>query len=154
MYFPEVKELKDTVICDSQIVYDSVTNLIVNTFKFGQVGKEASERFRETGRFSIKDIEKATRRFSGDYMPLNKLVTLLEHLNIISSITLQDNQQSQVATSTQNSDMMYFMPCVLQSFSHQQIKDSGGKTTEKRRQLLQFSFNTPVALYLLGSFLH
>ena len=58
MYFPKLEELKDTVICDTQIVYDSATNLIVNTFRFGQVSMAASERFRETGQFSLEDIRK------------------------------------------------------------------------------------------------
>lgn len=44
MYFPHVPELKDMVICDTQVVYDSATNLILNTFKFGPVGKAASGR--------------------------------------------------------------------------------------------------------------
>ena len=87
MYFPELEELKDTVICDTQVVYDSATNLIVNTFKFGLVGMAASERFRETGQFSLEDIRGATENVSGDYIPLQKLVKLLEHLNIIVPIT-------------------------------------------------------------------
>ena len=131
MYFPDMAELRDTVICDMQIVYDSVTNLIVNTFKFGRVSKVASERFRETGQFSLKDIEKATRKSSGDYIPLKKLVKLLEHLNIIAPIALQDGQQSQVATSTQNSDTTYFMPCVLQSLSREEIKEWWESNTTK-----------------------
>ena len=54
MYFPNLPELKDTVICDNQIIYDSATNLIVNTFKFRSVGKAASGRFRKTGQFFSK----------------------------------------------------------------------------------------------------
>ncbi len=135
MHFPEVEELKDIVICDSQIVYDSVTNLIVNTFKFRQVSKAASQRFKETGQFSLKEIERVTCKFSGDHIPLKKLVKLLEHLNIISPIALHDSQQSHVATSTQNSDMMYFMPCVLQSFSREQIEDWWEESMMKKTSL-------------------
>ena len=59
MHFPDVPELYDTVICDVQIVFDSVTNMIVNTFKFGKVKKAAQEIFKETGQFSLEDIRKA-----------------------------------------------------------------------------------------------
>ena len=45
MYFPNLPELQDTIISDVQIVYDSVSNLIVNTFKFDKVEKATSERF-------------------------------------------------------------------------------------------------------------
>jgi hypothetical protein len=111
MYFPDVPELQDTVICDIQVVYDSVTNLVVNTFKFGSVSKEASERFQLAGQFSWEDIRKATIRVSGDYIPLKKLVKLLEHLNIITPIN----------EPTRRLGQMYFMPCVLQSATHEEL---------------------------------
>ena len=82
MYFPDLPELKDTVICNNQVVYDSATNLIVNTFKFSSVGKAASERFRKTGQFSLEDIKEATASISQNFIPLEKLVKLLEHINI------------------------------------------------------------------------
>ena len=114
MYFPKLKELKDTVICDTQVVYDSTTNLIVNTFKFKSVGKAASEKFRETGQFSLEDIKEATAQVSGDYIPLLKLVKLLEHLNIIAIITPS-------LTSSKSSEVSYFMPCVLQNVTHEEL---------------------------------
>ena len=114
MYFPNLAELKDTVICDTQVVYDSATNLIVDTFRFVKVGKAASERFRKTGQFSLEDIGKATASVSGDYIPLVKLVKLLEHLNIIAPITPTESTSSR-SSSTQSSKVAYFMPCVLQN---------------------------------------
>ena len=113
MYFPKLKELKDTVICDTQVVYDSATNLIVNTFKFESVGKAASERFRETGQFSLEDIREVTAQVSGDYISLLKLVKLLEHLNIIALITC--------TPSSTSSEVSYFMPCVLQNVTHEEL---------------------------------
>ena len=120
MYFPDLTELKDTVICDTQIIYDSVTNLIINTFKFGSVSKWASERFRETGQFSLEDIRGATSNISGDYIPLNQLVKLLEHLNIIAPIVQDDSHLSQTK-AIQNSKVTYFMPCVLQNASCEEL---------------------------------
>ena len=118
MYFPKLEELKDTVICDTQVVYDSATNLIVDTFRFGSgVGVAASEKFRETGQFSLNDICKAV---SGDYIPLLKLVKLLEHLNIIAPITPPKLSSSQ-ASSTQSSEVSYFMPCVLQNATREEL---------------------------------
>ena len=64
MYFPMLAELKDTVICDTQVMYDSATNLIIDTFRFGSgVGRAASKKFRETGQFSLNHICKATACF-------------------------------------------------------------------------------------------
>ena len=121
MYFPKLAELKDTVICDTQIVYDSATNLIIDTFRFGSgVGVAASEKFRETGQFSLNDICKATASVSGDYIPLLKLVKLLEHLNIIAPITPPKSSVSQTS-STDSCEVSYFMPCVLQNAKREEL---------------------------------
>lgn len=118
MYFPDLEELKDIVICDTQVVYDSTTNLIVNTFKFGRVGKAASERFRKTGQFSLEDIRGATESVSGDFIPIQKLVKLLEHLNIIAPIVQSNPSPS---ASPQKPEVSYFMPCVLQNSTHDEL---------------------------------
>ena len=127
MYFPNLAELKDTVICDTQVVYDSATNLIVDTFRFVKVGKAASERFRKTGQFSLEEIGKATASVSGDYIPLVKLVKLLEHLNIIAPITPTESTSSR-SSSTQSPKVAYFMPCVLQNAVREEL-DKWWETT-------------------------
>lgn len=121
MYYPDVAGLSDTVICDVQVVYDSVTSLIVNTFKLGSVltTEDASERFRKTGQFSLRDIEEGTVRISGDYVPLPTLVTLLAHLNIIARISDRDRDRSESACL--GNEEVYFMPCVLQSKTRQEL---------------------------------
>ena len=112
MYFPNLPELNDTVICNIQIVFDSVTNLIIKAFKFGQMGVSASEKFMKTGQFSLKDI----KSISGDYIPLDQLVKLLEHLNIIAPIIQSDPSPSQ-------SSKVYLMPCVLENVSSEEMRD-------------------------------
>ena len=114
MYFPDMPELKDTVICDIQIVYDSVTNLIVNTFRFGPVSKANAEKFRETGQFSLEDIRGATASISGDYIPLDQLVKLLEYLNIIAPLAH--------SCSDKNQKVVYFMPCILQNAQNKDLQ--------------------------------
>ncbi len=124
MYFPKLKELKDTVICDTQVVYDSATNLIINTFKFGQVDQAVLEWFRETGQFSLEDIKRSTENVSGDYIPLPKLVKLLEHLNIIAPIVQSNPTPSRTTFSPISpQDKSYFMPCVLQNVPHQELDE-------------------------------
>ena len=120
MYFPDLPELENTVICDTQIIYDSVTSLIIDTFKLGSVSKWASETFRETGQFSLEDIRGATSKVSGDYIPLNQLVKLLEHLNIIAPI-VKDNSNPSQTNTIQSSKVTYFMPCVLQNASSEEL---------------------------------
>ena len=121
MHFPELPELSDSVICDLQIVYDSVTHLIVNTYKFGHVSKAASEKFRKTGQFSLQEIREAISDTSGDYIPLEKLVQLLEHLNIIAAVPQSATEASSV-TFVQSSKVVYFMPCVLPNAPSAELK--------------------------------
>ena len=121
MYFPNLPELKDTVICDNQVIYDSATSIIVKSFQFGpdSVGKAASDWFSKTGQFSLEDIRKATASISGDYIPLEKLVKLLEHLNILASLVR--SHLTAIASCTQSSKQVHFMPCVLQNTTHEEL---------------------------------
>ena len=110
LYYPEVEALKGTVICDIQVVFDSATNLIRNTFTFDKVGKSFSKKFREKAQFSLGDVVKATSGHTDALIPLESLVKLLEYLGILTAIP---------PTSTPSADVdgepTYFIPCVLKS---------------------------------------
>ena len=45
MYFPDVDLLQDLVILNSQVVYDSVTELILRAMSFDNVGQARAEKF-------------------------------------------------------------------------------------------------------------
>ena len=125
MHFPDLPELCDSVICDTQIVYDSVTHLIVNTYKFDNVSVAAFEKFRDTGQFSLQDIKRAVGKDGTleDYIPLNKLVQLLEYLNIIVPVS-QSSSDSSPSIGASPSKEVYFMPCVLQNAPSAELKVS------------------------------
>ena len=126
MHFPDLPELCDSVICDLQIVYDSVTHLIVNTYKCGHVNRAASEAFQQTGQFSLQDIREAVVDTSGDFIPLVKLVELLKHLNIIAQIPQTVSDSSAVM-----SGVVYFMPCVLPNAPSAELKVSHKSNSSK-----------------------
>lgn len=70
LYYPDV--LKDTLICDIQVVFDSATNLIRNTFT-DRVSERAYQNFKERAQFSLEDLKKATSDYTDDLIPLEKL---------------------------------------------------------------------------------
>ena len=115
MHFPEAEEIKDIVICDPQIVFDSVTDLILNSFTFQHVGKLACENFKIIGQFSFKDIQRIARNSKSDHLPLPKLVKLLEHLNIIAPI------RPEYHSSCPQSDEVFFMPAVLKHATEEEL---------------------------------
>ena len=113
MYFPHVPLLEDLVILDSQVVYDSVTFLVLRAMSFDNVNQACSEKFRKTGQFVLKDLITAMGRVSGDFIPPIRLIALLKFLHIIAPIPGADN----LTTCRENQEEVYLMPCVLRTAS-------------------------------------
>ena len=119
MYFPKVPGLEELVIIDIQVVYDSVTNIILRAMSFDKVGQAIAERFRRTGQFVLKDLIAATACVSGDLIQPLKLVALLESLHIIARIPA-----SKVPSSSSEIEhgVVYIMPCVLHNASKDELE--------------------------------
>ena len=115
MYFPDVHLLQDLVILDSQVVYDSVTELILRAMSFDNVGQARAEKFRETGQFVLEDLVAATGHVSGgDLIPPEKLIALLEFLHIIAPIV-------SASSIKKKQELGYLMPCVLPIASKEKL---------------------------------
>ena len=118
MYFPDIPLLADLVILDSQVVYDSVTFLILRAMSFDSVGQANAEKFRETSQFVMTDLITATSDVSGDIIPLEKLVALLEFLHMVAPIPpVQDSASSR----DEEQEGVYLMPCVLHTASKENL---------------------------------
>ena len=136
MHYPDVEELKDVVICDPQIVFDSVTELVLNTFEFRDVPKLACDKFKKAGQFSFNDIQKLSKKLKSGILPLPQLVKLLEHRNIIARISspdssaeesgapLSETPQSASRVPVCNESVVYFMPAVLPSAQESELNVS------------------------------
>ena len=119
MYFPNVPLLEDLVILDCQVVYDSVTFLILRAMSFDNVGQVCSEKFGKTGQFVLKDLVAALDRVSGgDLIPPKKLIALLKFLHIIAPIS---GDQLACSSAKEEQDVVYLMPCVLRTASKHQL---------------------------------
>ena len=117
MYFPDIPLLADLVILDSQVVYDSVTFLILEAMSFDSVGQARAEKFRETGRFVMKDLV-ATNAVSGDIITPEKLVALLQFLHMVAPIVpFLDS----VSSTDEEEERVYLMPCVLRTASKEKL---------------------------------
>ena len=122
MHFPDIEEIKDIVICDPQVIFDSVTDLILNSFKLKRVNKSACDKFKEAGQFSFKDIQRIARNLKSDSLPLPKLVKLLEYLNIIAPIKPVDSPLILGQSSAyQEENVVYFMPAVLKHAKEEEL---------------------------------
>ena len=106
-YFPH-EELKDIVIVDPQILFEKVTELIVETFTFENFTNQSNrEAFEDTGIFNLSDFTKISSR-TGQKLTPTLFATILEYLRI-------------AAQFQQGGETKYFLPCVL---THAQEKKS------------------------------
>ena len=128
MYFPDVPELKDLVIIDTQVVYDSVTILILRAMNFDKVGHKEAHELKNTGKFMLSSIIAATSEISGDYVPTHKLVALLEYLHIIARISAHQHSPSLASSSEEH--MTYIMPCVLKNATKEELDSFSKKPHE------------------------
>ncbi len=115
MYFPSVPGLKDLVIIDIQVIYDSITGVILKAMSFDSVGQGTAKTFRKTGCFIMKDLISATADISGDLIPPEQLVALLAYLHIIAEIVWVEDIHSVLEENE------YIMPCVLENTSAKEL---------------------------------
>ncbi len=110
MHFHNVPALEDIVITNTQAVFKRLTVLIEAAHKpFKEVDKAARERFQMSGTFSVDKF----KVLGDDILPLEKLVLILSHLNIIAPV----QQPSGISGD------VYFMPCVLQNASDKELEE-------------------------------
>ncbi|XP_064389835.1 uncharacterized protein LOC135337779 isoform X2 [Halichondria panicea] len=113
MYFPHHENLKKIVICDPQVVFSTISELIFNIYDHNklQVSEAQYDRFVETGCFSPQDITLISDREilvnaeNKELLPINKLVDLLQYLNIAAKVPVSSGKEK----------VLYFLPAVLQT---------------------------------------
>ena len=102
-YFKNVPKLHNVVITDPQLLFDIVTDLIVNTFIFKKGIRRRSEydKFRLSGRFTKHHLENC-EAVKEKLLSVEQVIAVLEHLVIIAPVGLNESNEQE-----------YFLPCVL-----------------------------------------
>ena len=78
-----VEELNGLVVIDPQILFDTITKLIVETFTSGHAKVNEIEEFQKRGILSMKVMERISKkRHSDSQLPFKWLLNLLNHLRI------------------------------------------------------------------------
>ena len=98
-YYHDVEELREYVIKDLRYLFNMIIDLLVATFTFDRTNPSLCELFARKGIFPLDAFEKLAR--STESLPPSRLVTLLQHLNIVALLK-KDGASSE-----------YFIPCVL-----------------------------------------
>ncbi len=132
-FYKEVKELEDVVICDVKVIFDSITNLVKNSFSFDSAGKAVADHFKETAQFSQDSLDIASSGQTDSLLPLPKLVKLLEYLNILTTLTSSVKK----ASHGHDKDRIYFMPCLLRSAKASELQVHHG-SSDPASLMIQF----------------
>ena len=130
MYFPSIPELKNLIIIDIQVVYDSVTILILRAMSFEESRHKDAEEFKTTGKFMLSRIIAVTSKISGDFIPIHKLLALLEFLHILARISVHHQDQTPLLSSSSEDELTYIMPCVLNTATREELDSISNKPHE------------------------
>ena len=98
-HYQQIPELRDTVITKPQILFQIVTDLLVSTFPFG--GSKVNREFRETGRFTRRELQEIGN-IDSTGLTVKQVIALLRYLHIIASLKINSRGNE-----------CYFLPCAL-----------------------------------------
>ena len=113
MHYPEVESVKDVVICDPQVIFDSISELVIDTFCVANRAIPPSVRneFESKGFFTLKHIETTTQRKRKSYLTPKQLVDLLKHLGILAEVQPEQSEES----------TKFIIPAVLKNASEDDL---------------------------------
>ena len=145
MHYPGIPSMKDVVICDSQVVFDSTSELIIDTFKVSNrdVPQSAVKDFREKGQFSFEHIKDRTESRRKNQLSLEQLVDLLKSHNILAEIKPDQVSPEQLKPTKESSEQKsqyqpkFIMPAVLKDASEDELKLKDSKQ-EAAPLMIQF----------------
>ena len=122
MYFPNHPHLKNVVICDPQVVFSSVSELIFDIYNPSKkyVPEAKFDHFVKTGCFSPQDIiglptDKQTNTKGKNLLSIETVVELLVHLNIAAEVPLSSVIDCSTTSRSSKNRKEYFLPAVLQT---------------------------------------
>ena len=104
-----LEDLQEIVIQDPQVLFDRITDLVVETFTFDKADPVVREDFEKKGIFPFSTFEKISAS-SDHLLTPSRLVKLLEHLHIIAPL---EKELEGKEGKEEEREKRYFMPCIL-----------------------------------------
>ena len=162
MYYDKIPSMQDIVICDPQVVMDSVSKLIFDRFTGVNLSCDL-DGFKK-GQFSFDQIADTTKEKRSMYLNIDQLIDLLKHLNILAEIEeikqesehadIQGSVQAHKLTSIQadeqrrkqsddqernQANRKFIMPAVLPIASDEELNIQTKRKYHKRSIMIHFS---------------
>ena len=119
MYFPEIHELEDIVICDPSVVYRGISELIFNSFTKSSTVR--SLQLKKWGIFVYRELKEHCKSKSinkGCQLLIDQLIIILQHLGIIAPVQFSEPDDSSAQPkdeehSSHSTDPEFIIPAVL-----------------------------------------
>ena len=126
MHYPNIPSLKDVVVCDLQVIFDTTSELIIDTFKIGNraIPPSAVDDFRDKGQFSLSHIKDRTEHRRNNQLSLEQLVDLLKHHNILAEIKDDEGSSTEIKHHQERgmeTEPKFITPAVLKNASEEEL---------------------------------
>ena len=129
MHYSNIPSMEDTIICNPQVIFDSISKLIMDRFQCANraMTPEEIEQFYQRGLFTLSCIQDSTEHPHSSLLKLNQLVDLLKHHNVLAKIKQSDPQAEQ----------KFIMPAVMKYASQDELL-SPSSTSEAMPIVIHF----------------
>ena len=120
MHYSNIPSMEDTVICNPQVIFDSITKLIIDKFQDANrtITQGEIKQFHQRGLFTLSHIQDTTDHPQSSLLELNQLVDILKHHNILAEM----KQDEEVASSSEpKPEPKFIMPAVLKYASEDEL---------------------------------
>ena len=146
MYYSNIPSMENIVICDPQVIFDSISKLIIDKFKCSNRALKPREvkEFYQKGQFGLSHISDTTECQQSGYLKLNQLMDLLKDLNILAEVK-QPEEGNQA-------EPKFIMPAVMKYASESELV-SLSITSEKQASPLIIHFEggfVPFGVFCAG----
>ena len=121
LYYPDIPSMKGTVICTPQVIFDSISTVIIGNFQYSNyhIAHTVVEQFKQTGLFSLSDISEKTKEHRSSHLTPNQLVDVLKHQGILAEVK-HDEEES----TSKPAKSKFIIPAVLEHASEEELKPS------------------------------
>ena len=120
MHYPDIRSIKDTVICHPQVIFDSISKLIIDKFQepSNTITEGVIQEFHQRGLFTLSYIQDTTEHPQNSLLELNQLVDVLKHHNILTEM----KQDKEVTSSSEpEPEPKFIMPAVMKYASESEL---------------------------------
>lgn len=120
LYYPDIPSVQDVVISNPQVIFDSITTIIINKFcsKNRSLKPGEVDEFHRKGLFSLSQIEEETEKQRNDLLTPKQLVDILKHLSLLAEVK-EDEEES---TPGQLSETKFIIPAVLKYATKEELE--------------------------------